>query len=219
MNALDASDQYDVQPYEEITDLDVIYDLYRQDLHVEICKTRYDELLDMEDPGNRNVQIKRYYQHGKDFCRFVEVDARLAAIYQAENVRDFLERFSPDPKGDNAFYYLRTAEKHELNGKMTLKAHVDGIIMRSPEQKEQQEGRDYKWEQSNNRVGQEIISHFDERWTAASAFIDPDSQAPRSRAHFYTQITSNRIDAKSFGETNDDRKEITVEPGHHMLGS
>ena len=61
MNANDDSDQYEIQPFIEVTDLDVIYDMYRQDLHMMIAATRYDELLDMEDPGNRNVEIKRYY--------------------------------------------------------------------------------------------------------------------------------------------------------------
>ena len=210
MNAMDDSDQYEIQPYIEVTDLDVIYDMYRQDLHGVIVATSYDQLLDMEDPGNRNVVIKRYYQHGKDFCRYVECDARLAKVYHDDpNVRDFLERFSPDPKGAEKFFYLRTAEKHEMNGKLTSKAHVDGVTTRSPEQKESTEGRDYKWEQSNNKVMQEIVSHFDERWTPSSELREDDEP---SRSHFYCQTTSNCKAAKSFGERNEDRREINVQP-------
>ena len=57
-----------------------------------------------------------------------------------------MEKFSPDPKGVNKHFYLRTAEKHELNGKLTHKALVEGLIIRSPEQKELTAGRDYVWE-------------------------------------------------------------------------
>ena len=57
-----------------------------------------------------------------------------------------MEKFSPYPKGVNKHFYLRTGEKHELNGKLTHKALVEGLIIRSPEQKEVTAGRDYVWE-------------------------------------------------------------------------
>ena len=86
---------------------DIIYDLRKFDLWELIVDTRCDQLVDMEDPGNYNMKIKRFYRHGSEISKYVECDARLAAKFDPDEPY-FIDQFDEFPENENRFFYQRS---------------------------------------------------------------------------------------------------------------
>ena len=82
----------------DITDVgpDLIYDLRKFDIWELIIDTRYDQLIDMEDPVNVNMKLKRFYRHGSETSYYLECDARLAAKFDQTSPY-FIDNFASFP--------------------------------------------------------------------------------------------------------------------------